>query len=57
MASHHPMIAVVGWLGMIGAAFGAARAIYTGRVRDRRVKLRELVDQLALEVRDSIAGR
>jgi serine/threonine-protein kinase len=57
MASHHPAIAFAGWLGMIGAGYGLSRAIYAGRVRDRRVRVRELVDDLAREVRDSIAGR
>jgi eukaryotic-like serine/threonine-protein kinase len=57
MATHHPAIAAVTWLGTVVAAFGLSRVIYTGRVQDRRAKLRALVDQLAQEVGDSIAGR
>ena len=57
MSTHHPLIAVAGWLGTVAAAFGLSRTIFIGRARERRVKLRELTDKLAQEVRDSIAGR
>jgi hypothetical protein len=57
MATHHPAIAALAWLGTIATAFGLSRAIYTGRVQDRRARVRALIDQLAAEVRDSIAGR
>jgi hypothetical protein len=57
MATHHPIIAVATWLGTITTAFLFSRAIFSGRVWDRRAKLRALVDKLAAEVRDLIAER
>jgi len=57
MSTHHPMIAVAGWLGPVAGAYGLARTIFAARVRGRRAKLRALVEELAREIRDSIAGR
>jgi len=56
MSTHHPLLGIATWLGTIGAAYGAGRMIFASNVRRRRQKLRQLVDALAREVRDSIAG-
>ena len=57
MATHHPLIAAAGWLGTIATSFGLARTIYAARVKTRRRKLRALIEALAAEIRESIAGR
>ncbi len=55
--THHPLIAAAGWLGMITTSFGVARTIFAARARTRRRKLKALVETLAAEIRESIAGR
>src|SRR5262249_12847842 len=57
MSTHHPLIAAAGWLGTIATSFGLARTIFAARARTRRRKLRALIEALAVEVRESIAGR
>ena len=57
MGTHHPLVAAAGWLGAIATTFGVARTIFVRRVRSRRRKLRALLEALAAEVRESIAGR
>ncbi len=56
-STHHPLIAAAGWLGTVAVAFGVARTIFKATVAKRRKKLRALVEALAAEVQDSIAGR
>ena len=51
------MVALAGWLGTVAGVYGLARTIFAGSARDRRAKLRSLLDELAREVGDSIAGR
>ena len=46
-----------GWLGTVATSTGVARTIFVAKARDRREKLRAMVDALAHEVRESIAGR
>ena len=57
IAAHHPLLGLGAWLGTIGVAFGVARTVFVSKTRERRRKLRELIDALAAEVRESIAGR
>ncbi len=57
MARHHPLVAAAAWLGTIATLFGVARTIFARRVRTRRRKLRALVEALAAEITESIAGR
>jgi serine/threonine-protein kinase len=57
MGTHHPLIAAAGWLGTLATSFGVARTIFAARVKTRRRKLRALVEALAQEVQESIAGR
>ncbi len=45
------------WLGTVATSYGVARSIFVAKARDRREKLRAMVDALAHEVRESIAGR
>jgi eukaryotic-like serine/threonine-protein kinase len=54
---HHPLIAAAAWLGTIATSFGVARTIFSARARARKRKLKALVETLAAEVRESIAGR
>ena len=56
ISTGHVAVAAAGWVGMLVATFSLSRAIYSARVDDRRAKLRALVEELAQEVRDSIAG-
>jgi hypothetical protein len=56
-ATHHPLIAAAGWLGMVATSFGVARTIFSAKARARKRKLKALVEALAAEVRESIAGR
>ena len=57
MAQHHPLAALTAWLGMVATSYGIARSIFVVKARDRREKLRAMVDALAHEVGESIAGR
>jgi serine/threonine-protein kinase len=56
-ATHHPLIAAAGWLGMVATSFGVARTVFAARVKTRRRKLRALIEALAAEIRESIASR
>ena len=57
IAQHHPLAALTAWLGTVATSYGIARAIFIVKARDRREKLRAMVDALAHEVGESIAGR
>jgi serine/threonine protein kinase len=57
MSAHHPVAAIGAMVGTIAMAYGLARTIFVAASRGRREKLRAMVDALAREVRESIAGR
>jgi hypothetical protein len=57
MSTHHPLAALAAWLGTVATSYGVARTIFVATARERREKLRAMVDALAHEVRESIAGR
>jgi hypothetical protein len=57
MSTHHPLAAFAAWLGTVATSYGLARTLFVAKARERREKLRGMVDALAHEVRESIAGR
>ena len=57
MSTHHPLAALAAWFATVATSYGVARTIFVAKARDRREKLRGMVDALAHEVRESIAGR
>jgi serine/threonine-protein kinase len=57
MATHHPLLAVGAWFGVVGASYGLARSIFAAKAGQRRDKCRALTEELANEIRESIAGR
>jgi hypothetical protein len=57
MSTHHPLAALAAWFATVATSYGVARTIFVAKARDRRDKLRSMVDALAHEVRESIAGR
>jgi serine/threonine protein kinase len=57
VSTHHPLAALAAWFATVATSYGLARTIFVAKARDRREKLRAMVDALAHEVRESIAGR
>ena len=57
MSTHHPGIAIIGWASVVALSYGVARTIFVTQSGRRRKRLRELAEELATEIRDSIAGR
>jgi hypothetical protein len=57
VSTHHPLAALAAWFATVATSYGLARTIFVAKARERREKLRAMVDALAHEVRESIAGR
>ncbi|HYD51259.1 MAG TPA: serine/threonine-protein kinase [Gemmatimonadaceae bacterium] len=53
----NPAIGLPAWLGVVASSWGIARFTYGRVVRSRRESLRGLGEQIAAEIRDTIAAR
>lgn len=54
---HHAGLGAVIWGGIVATAYGIARTVYAKGLRGRSKRLHELAEELAAEIRDSIAAR
>jgi serine/threonine protein kinase len=57
IGNHHAALGLVAWSCILTTAYGIARRIYSTQSTKRRSQMRDLAEELAAEIRDSIAGR
>ena len=57
IGNHHAALGAMAWSCILTTAYGIARRIYSVQATKRRSQMRDLAEELAAEIRDSIAAR
>jgi hypothetical protein len=55
-ATNVPVLGLVGWLGVVGVAYGAARYTFQHLANARREKLHELANEISKQIAESLAS-